>query len=422
MACELPSPALLGEQVYRDQFEDGRITPGTELANVFEDAELNLGERQPFFQFPTLPSPRGNGRRRSLTLSSGVPCRRLLSPPRDRARSISPVIQFTETPLRNRPVSAPIGVVVRRKHASDDSSTEGGPAEKFRAVVPDDGVVHFSARKRLALQPGASHSIIRVPSPLHDPGRHTTGTRSSDPTAVRAAWDGGAVSPGPSFAGMRRAQSMPQSVNCDPLQPIALPDIDNPNIRGDGKLCRLPTLSETQPSTMRCIAPATLDAVIAGEHDDKIEQYLIVDARFPYEYDYGHIEGAENLWTYELLLDRLFGMPIVLQGRADRLAVIFHCEFSSHRAPTALKYIRNLDRRIHLQTYPSLHLPELYLLSGGYKRFFGEFPARCTPKRYLLMVDPRFSAELLDCEKTAKRCNHNRANPAKEEEIIMALS
>lgn len=327
-------------------------------------------------------------------------------------------------------MSAPIGVVVRRKHSGDDSPEEGGPTEKFRAVVPDDGVVHFSARKRLTLQLGAvhghGHSMIRVPSPLHDHGQHQTlSTRSSDPTGIigaHATRDGGAASPSPSFAGMRRAQSMPQRVNCDPLQPIALPDIDNPNIRGDGKLCRLPTLSKNQPSTMRCIAPAILDAVIAGRHDDKIDQYLIVDARFPYEYDYGHIEGAENLWTYELLLDRLFAMPIVLQGRADRLAVIFHCEFSSHRAPTALKYIRNLDRRIHLQTYPSLHLPELYLLSGGYKRFFGEFPARCTPERYLLMVDPRFSAELLDCEKTTKRCNHNRANPAREEEIIMAFS
>ena len=194
--------------------------------------------------------------------------------------------------------------MVRRKHASDDSPTEGGPTEKFRAVVPDDGVVHFSARKRLALQPGGSHSIIRVPSPLHDPGRHNTSTRSSDPTAIRAARDGGAVSPGPSFAGLRRAQSMPQRVNCDPLQPIALPDIDNPNIRGDGKLCRLPTLSESQPSTMRCIAPATLDAVIAGEHDDKIEQYIIVDARFPYEYDYGHIEGTSLSDSISTIFDR----------------------------------------------------------------------------------------------------------------------
>ena len=168
VVVDSPSPPVLGEQAYRDQFEDGRITPGmfspcglcgkghvfrrclapslppshpaeqtcsvvprpspphlacalpcaparriahltpfapctppsshtgTELANVLEDAELNLGEPQPFFQFPTLSSPRGNGRRRSLTLLSGVPCRRLLSPPRERARSISPVIQFTE--------------------------------------------------------------------------------------------------------------------------------------------------------------------------------------------------------------------------------------------------------------------------------------------------------------------------------------
>jgi hypothetical protein len=47
--------------------------------------------------------------------------------------------------------------------------------------------------------------------------------------------------------------------------------------------------------------------------------------------------------------------------------LIFHCEFSSERAPAMMKHLRKLDRAKH--RYPKLDFPEIYVLKGGYKVF-----------------------------------------------------
>lgn len=58
-------------------------------------------------------------------------------------------------------------------------------------------------------------------------------------------------------------------------------------------------------------------------------------------------------------------------GRVDwsRIAVVFYCEFSSQRGPRMFRHIRNLDRRLHLASYPALAVPHMYVLAGGYKAF-----------------------------------------------------
>ena len=54
-------------------------------------------------------------------------------------------------------------------------------------------------------------------------------------------------------------------------------------------------------------------------------------------------------------------------------------------------------------------------------RVVGFYPmaCRCTPAEYLLMVDPRYSAELLECEKITKRAN--KPMPKKEQQLILQL-
>lgn len=55
-------------------------------------------------------------------------------------------------------------------------------------------------------------------------------------------------------------------------------------------------------------------------------------------------------------------------GDARPHVLVFHCEFSSERAPRLARFLRNYDRSVNV--YPSLHYPEIYLLKDGYKEFY----------------------------------------------------
>ena len=75
-------------------------------------------------------------------------------------------------------------------------------------------------------------------------------------------------------------------------------------------------------------------------HVRHVSDHGQIDCRFPYEYDGGHISGAFNLWTFEKVMAAFFTHPIAPITEAKTFAVIFHCEFSSHRAPTQCKNLR----------------------------------------------------------------------------------
>jgi len=73
--------------------------------------------------------------------------------------------------------------------------------------------------------------------------------------------------------------------------------------------------------------------VLKGKYDDVIASCRIIDCRYPYEFNGGHIQGAENIYTREMVLDLLrHHKPSNLKGKRDIL--VFHCEFSSERGPT----------------------------------------------------------------------------------------
>jgi len=62
---------------------------------------------------------------------------------------------------------------------------------------------------------------------------------------------------------------------------------------------------------------------------------VIVDCRFPYEYDGGHITGAINIDRPIDLQDYFFESQFSheLLSLGNKVCIIFHCEFSSHRGP-----------------------------------------------------------------------------------------
>jgi len=141
------------------------------------------------------------------------------------------------------------------------------------------------------------------------------------------------------------------------------------------------------PYPIKRITPQTLVKVMSGEFSQHFDRLVIVDCRFRYEYEAGHIHNAININTKGALRGRFF------EATTQRTCVVFHCEFSSQRAPRACAYMRSHDRVVNAVGFPYLHFPDIYVVEGGYKNFFQQYPEYCTPQAYLEMRDPRFAEE-----------------------------
>jgi len=72
--------------------------------------------------------------------------------------------------------------------------------------------------------------------------------------------------------------------------------------------------------------------VLNDVYASEIENLHIIDCRYPYEYEGGHIQSARNLYTRTQVFEEFFRKPIELKDPSKRNIFIFHCEFSSERA------------------------------------------------------------------------------------------
>jgi hypothetical protein len=108
-----------------------------------------------------------------------------------------------------------------------------------------------------------------------------------------------------------------------------------------------------------------------------------VDARFEYEFSGGCIRGSRNVRSVAAM-KALFD-----EFRQSNLPVVFHCEFSKNRGPALMHRFREHDRRENLKHYPALDFPGVFLLEGGYARFYEECRDDCEGG-YVSMRDPRF--------------------------------
>ena len=158
----------------------------------------------------------------------------------------------------------------------------------------------------------------------------------------------------------------------------------------------LPCTTSIKHNDLNVITPATLTRVLNGEFDSQIDKLIIIDSRYPYEYDGGHIRNAQNIYTKENIVEMFLDknnenslLQHVTQNKENdnrRVLVIFHCEFSSERGPGLLRFLRSQDRLLNKETYPKLFYPELYLLEGGYKSFYEQHKDYCEPKLYKPML------------------------------------
>ncbi|RVD90830.1 M phase inducer phosphatase [Tubulinosema ratisbonensis] len=143
-------------------------------------------------------------------------------------------------------------------------------------------------------------------------------------------------------------------------------DFDN------GEKHALPTLGMGKCDSIRRIDAKILKRLLTKEY---FMNFLVVDCRYPYEYQGGHIEGAINISTPEEMK--------IFYEKFDTTGLILHCEFSSVRAPYLSRVLRLIDRSEC--EYPKLKFPEIYILEGGYKSFYEKFPEHCIPRGYVKM-------------------------------------
>ncbi|KAI5283566.1 cell division cycle- protein, partial [Ascosphaera aggregata] len=145
---------------------------------------------------------------------------------------------------------------------------------------------------------------------------------------------------------------------------------------------RLPHfMPEDMDDQLPRIDQQTMVDVLNGKYNDHYRNIRIVDCRFPFEYEGGHINGAVN-HSAESLASELF-----CNGPEENTALILHCEFSKYRAPEMAQCIRSRDRAFNIHVYPKLSYPEMYILEGGYSAFFSEYKNHCFPQSYIKMGD-----------------------------------
>jgi len=159
--------------------------------------------------------------------------------------------------------------------------------------------------------------------------------------------------------------------------------------------------NEGQPDSIPRIAKSTLLEILDGKYNENYDQRMVIDCRFEYEFDGGHIDGAVNYNDKELLVGQLFE-----QALPGKTLLIFHCEYSAHRAPIMARHVRKQDRATNVEHYPRLTYPEVYILDGGYSSFFSEHRDRCFPQSYVEM-DAKEHA--YTCEREMGRLRQNRS-------------
>lgn len=148
---------------------------------------------------------------------------------------------------------------------------------------------------------------------------------------------------------------------------------------------RLPCfVPDSEPDSLPRISQDTMVDILDSKYNSQYERILVIDCRFEYEYNGGHIENAVNFNDKQQLANQLF-----TSLTPESTLLIFHCEYSVHRAPLTAKFIRSHDRTVNVENYPNLTYPEMYVLDGGYSKFFAGHRSKCFPQNYVEMNDQR---------------------------------
>ncbi|KAI1731589.1 rhodanese-like domain-containing protein [Ditylenchus destructor] len=125
------------------------------------------------------------------------------------------------------------------------------------------------------------------------------------------------------------------------------------------------------------------------------QKYILVDCRYPYEFNGGHIKFAINLYDASELPEVFYPQQPAKLQKMKFKTPIFYCEFSQKRGPTMARRLRRLDRDRNHEKYPGLDYTEIYVLDRGYRMFHQDgFLDFCEPKGYIPMIHPNHVNDL----------------------------
>ena len=110
-------------------------------------------------------------------------------------------------------------------------------------------------------------------------------------------------------------------------EPLPEPNLNSVTAPGEKYKVVLPHKVEEDETIPRISKEVMID-VLDGKYNAQFDHQIIVDCRFEFEYNGGHIDGAINLVDKVELVKRVFEKP-----GGPRTLVILHCEYSAHRAP-----------------------------------------------------------------------------------------
>jgi len=164
------------------------------------------------------------------------------------------------------------------------------------------------------------------------------------------------------------------------------------------------------------ISAETMIDLLEGKFD---VTYEIIDCRYPFEFEGGHIQGAWNGWNCMEVVHRYLesNKPLWAKLSPDsrrkyrRPILIFHCEFSAQRAPAMYDNFRQADRLAN--QYPHLHYPEMYILEKGYCNFFKNNEKAiqyCEPQEYVSMFTQKYLDWRNQRKKAEQQLKHKFAN------------
>ncbi|TSK18071.1 M-phase inducer phosphatase 1 [Bagarius yarrelli] len=147
---------------------------------------------------------------------------------------------------------------------------------------------------------------------------------------------------------------------------ISVNAVTNRRLIGDFSKNHVLPVEKINHQDLYCVSAETVASLIQGQFSAMVEDFLIIDCRYPYEYQGGHIKGAVNLYTESQIHQAFLHVlsttqvsPIVCPAPGDmsapdmqssmkeakaakadngaasslRKLIVFHCEFSSERGP-----------------------------------------------------------------------------------------
>ena len=164
------------------------------------------------------------------------------------------------------------------------------------------------------------------------------------------------------------------------------------------------TISDSNASIQRFVLPLdrgsgavnrvsceTVHHLLGGGYASHVKEFVIVDCRFDYEHQGGHLPGAVSINRQHKLHELFASLQDRRRNVSGEIVIVFHCEYSQNRAPRCYNAFRRLDRQLNEHVYPRLSFPQIFVMEGGYRRFFQLYQQRCTPSNYVSMFHPQYT-------------------------------